>query len=40
MKVCLKMLGIILMKFLNLDNNNIEANAGVIKSYIAEKNLG
>ena len=24
---------------LNLDNNNIEANAGVIKSYIAEKNL-
>ena len=24
---------------LNLDNNNIEANAGVIKSFIAEKNL-
>ena len=24
---------------LNLDNNNIEGNAGVIKSYIAEKNL-
>jgi len=24
---------------LNLDNNNIEANAGVIKSYISEKNL-
>ena len=24
---------------LNIDNNNIEANAGVIKSYIAEKNL-
>ncbi len=24
---------------LNLDSNNIEANAGVIKSYIAEKNL-
>ena len=24
---------------LNADNNNIEANAGVIKSYIAEKNL-
>ena len=24
---------------LNLDNNNIKANAGVIKSYIAEKNL-
>ncbi len=24
---------------LNLDNNNIEANAGIIKSYIAEKNL-
>ena len=24
---------------LNLDNNNIEANAGVIKSYIAEKNI-
>ena len=24
---------------LNLDNKNIEANAGVIKSYISEKNL-